>query len=36
VKHIFLSTTARINGGAVRAAVNLDPTLVGVGIGYRF
>lgn len=36
VKHLFLSTTARINGGAVRAAVNLDPTIVGAGIGYRF
>ena len=35
-KHVFLSTTARINGGAVRAAVNLDPTMVGAGIGYRF
>jgi len=36
VKHLFLSTTARINGGAVRAAVNLDPTMVGAGLGYRF
>jgi outer membrane protein len=36
VKQIFLSTKARINGGAVIAKTNLDPTVVGAGIGYRF
>jgi outer membrane protein len=36
VKQIFLTTTAHIDGGAVRAKVDLDPTVVGAGIGYRF
>lgn len=36
VKQVFLSTKARINGGAVIARTNLDPTIVGAGIGYRF
>jgi len=36
VKQVFLNTTAKINGGAVRAKVDLDPTMVGAGIGYRF
>jgi outer membrane protein len=36
VKQIFLSTTARINGGAIIAKTSLDPTIVGAGIGYRF
>ena len=36
VKQIFLSTKARINGGAVIAKTNLDPLVVGAGIGYRF
>lgn len=36
VKQIFLDTTARINGGAIVAKTDLDPTVVGVGIGYRF
>jgi outer membrane protein len=36
VKHLFLNTTAKINGGAIRADVDLDPTIVGAGIGYRF
>lgn len=36
VKHVFLNTTAKINGGAIRAKVDLDPTMVGAGIGYRF
>jgi len=35
-KQLFLSTTANINGGAVRAKVDLDPTIIGAGIGYRF
>jgi outer membrane protein len=36
VKHIFLSTTAHLNGGAITADAHLDPTVVGMGIGYRF
>ncbi len=36
VKHIFLTTSVNINHHAVQADVNLDPTLVGIGLGYRF
>lgn len=36
VKHIFLSTTASVNNGAINAKVDIDPTIVGVGIGYKF
>lgn len=36
VKQIFLSTRARINGGTVIAKTNLDPLIIGAGIGYRF
>lgn len=36
VKQIFLNTTAHINGGAIKAKVALNPTVVGAGIGYRF
>ncbi len=36
VKQIFLNTEARINGGAIVAKTAIDPTIVGVGIGYRF
>ena len=36
VKQVFLNTTAKLNGGAVTADLDLDPTLVGVGLGYRF
>ncbi|MEJ1974671.1 MAG: OmpW family outer membrane protein [Acetobacteraceae bacterium] len=36
VKQIFVSTTARIDGGAIRAKTGLDPTVIGTGIGYRF
>jgi outer membrane protein len=36
VKQMFISTKARINGGAVVAKTDLSPTVVGVGIGYRF
>jgi outer membrane protein len=36
VKQIFLSTTASLNGGAIKAKVDLNPTIVGAGIGYRF
>lgn len=36
VKHIFLTTRAKINGGAIIGDVSLDPTIVGFGIGYKF
>ena len=36
VKKIFLSTDVSMNGGAIRADVDLDPWLVGFGVGYRF
>lgn len=36
VKKVFIDTEARFNGGTVRADVDIDPWLVGAGIGYRF
>ncbi|MDY0008724.1 MAG: OmpW family outer membrane protein [Bdellovibrionales bacterium] len=36
VKKIFLDTEAKVNGGAVRANVDLDPWVFGAGVGYRF
>lgn len=36
VKKIFLSTDVSINGGAINADVDLDPWVVGFGVGYRF
>lgn len=36
VKKIFLSTDVSIDGGAVTADVDLNPWLVGFGVGYRF
>jgi outer membrane protein len=38
VKQIFVSTTAHLRTalGPVTAKTDLDPTVVGVGIGYRF
>lgn len=36
VKQIFLNTTAKLNGGAIRADVDLNPTLVSFGFGYKF
>lgn len=35
VKQIFLSTEVTVNG-AVKADVDINPLLVGVGVGYRF
>ncbi|RJF86408.1 OmpW family protein [Oleomonas cavernae] len=35
VKKIWLSTDATVNG-AIKADVDIDPVLVGVGVGYRF
>jgi outer membrane protein len=36
VKKIFISTDVKAAGGALKTTVDLDPWLVGVGIGYRF
>jgi outer membrane protein len=36
VKQIFLTTSTRIAGGAIGAVTELDPTVVGVGVGYQF
>ncbi len=35
-KQIFLTTEGRIDGGVIVAKTDLDPTVVGAGIGYRF
>jgi outer membrane protein len=35
VKKVFISTTAKFAGG-VRADVDIDPWLIGAGIGYKF
>lgn len=36
VKKLFLNTDASVNGGAVTADVDLDPWILGMGVGYRF
>lgn len=36
VKEIFLSTKAKLNGGAITAKDALNPVIIGAGIGYRF
>ena len=36
VKQLLLNTTAHLNGNAIQADVDLNPTIVGVGIGYKF
>lgn len=36
VKQIFLHTDAKINGGAIRAKTDLNPLVMGAGLGYRF
>lgn len=36
VKKLFLSTDVSINGGGVTADVDIDPWIVGLGLGYRF
>jgi outer membrane protein len=36
VKKIFLNTDVSVNNGAVRANVDLDPWVIGIGVGYRF
>ena len=35
-KRMFLNTGARINGGIIRARTSFDPTVIGLGIDYRF
>ena len=36
VKKVFINTTAKFRPSGVRADVNIDPWLIGVGIGYKF
>lgn len=36
IKQVFISTTARLDGGAITAKTALNPTIIGAGIGYRF
>lgn len=36
VKKIFLDVDGKLNDGAVRADIDLDPWLVGAGVSYRF
>ena len=36
VKKLFLNTDVNINNGAIKANVDIDPWIVGVGVGYRF
>jgi outer membrane protein len=36
VKKVFIDTEAKFNGGAVVADVDIDPLLIGAGVGYRF
>ncbi len=36
VKKLFLSTDVSINNGAIRADVDLDPWIFGIGIGRKF
>ena len=36
VKKLFLNVDAKVNYGAVRADVDLDPWIIGTGVSYRF
>jgi outer membrane protein len=36
VKKVWFETDARINDGALKSKVNLDPWVVSAGVGYRF
>lgn len=36
VKKIWINTDVKFNGGAIRADVDINPWIVGVGVGYRF
>lgn len=36
VKKIWLNVDAKLNNGAIRADIDLDPVVVGAGVSYRF
>lgn len=36
VKKVWLNTKVKVNGGAIRGDVDLDPWIIGAGFGYRF
>lgn len=36
VKKVWIATTAEFNSGTIVADVDIDPVIVGVGIGYKF
>ena len=36
VKKLWLSTDVKVNGGALKADVDINPWIFGVGLGYRF
>jgi outer membrane protein len=36
VKKVFISTTAKFSPSGVRADADIDPLLIGVGVGYKF
>jgi len=36
VKKIWINSDVKINNGAIRADVDINPIIVGVGFGYRF
>jgi outer membrane protein len=36
IKQIFLTTNAKVNGGAVRAKTDLNPMILGFGVGWKF
>lgn len=36
VKKVFISTTAKFSPSGIRAEVDIDPWLIGVGVGYKF
>lgn len=36
VKKLWLNLDAKVNGGAIRADIDVDPWIFGIGVGYRF
>jgi len=36
IKKIWLNLDAKVNNGAVRADIDVDPWIFGIGLGYRF
>jgi outer membrane protein len=36
VKKVWFETDAKINGGALKSKVKLDPVVASVGFGYKF